>query len=117
MNSSQMDTGKEAVFLYGKIEYSIEQALNRVERLQQEDYYDVAIPANRPNTKAELGEGSLYVENVDLKPQSLLREDDIEIFTRSTSYRNKVSKVVNKFMSRLKWLPLMHRYEIFEKAL
>jgi len=91
--------------------------MNRVERLQQEDYYDQAIPQNRPNTKAELGEGSLYVENVDLEPQSLLREDDVEIFTRSTTYRNKVSKLVNKFMSRLKWLPLLHRYNIYEKAI
>jgi len=33
------------------------------------------------------------------------------------SYRNKVSKVVNKFMSRLKWLPMQHRYEIYEKAI
>ena len=54
---------------------------------------------------------------MDLEPQSLLREDDIEIFTRSVTYRNKVSKVVNKFMSRLKWVPMLHRYEIFEKAL
>ena len=68
MNSSQLDTGKEAVFLYGKIEYSIEQAMNRCERLQQDDFYDQAIPENRPHTKADLGEGSLYVENVDLKP-------------------------------------------------
>ena len=52
-----------------------------------------------------------------MEPQSLLREDDIEIYTRSVSYRNKVSKVVNKFMSRLKWMPMLHRYEIFEKAL
>lgn len=38
----------------------------RAERLEQDDFFDEAIPANRPNTKAELGEGSLYVENVDL---------------------------------------------------
>ena len=66
MTAAQMDTGKDAVHLYGKIEYSIEQAMQRAERLAQEDFYDMAIPANRPNTKAELGEGSLYVENVDL---------------------------------------------------
>ena len=117
MKASQLDTGKDAVFLYGKIEYSIEQAMNRAERLQQEDFFDMAIPGNRPNTKAELGEGSLYVENVDLKPQSLLREDDLEIFTRSVSYRNKVSKVVNKWMSRLKWLPMLHRFEVYERAI
>ena len=59
----------------------------------------------------------MYVENVDLEPQSLIREDDILIYTRSCSYRNKVSKAVNKFMSRLKWLPMMHRFEIYEKAI
>ena len=85
--------------------------------MAQEDFFDQAIPKNRPNTKAELGEGSLYVENVDLEPQSLLREDDVLIYTRSCSYRNKVSKAVNKFMSRLKWLPMLHRFEIYEKAL
>ena len=35
---------------------------------------------------------------------------------RSTSYRNKVNKVVNKFMSRLKWLPMQHRFEIYEQS-
>lgn len=66
MTSQVMETGKDAVFLFGKIEYSIEQAMNRKERLEQDDFYDEAIPSLRPNTKAELGEGSLYVENVDL---------------------------------------------------
>ena len=47
----------------------------------------------------------------------MLREDDVLIYTRSCSYRNKVSKAVNKFMSRLKWLPMLHRYDIYEKAL
>jgi hypothetical protein len=66
MKSSQMDTGKDAVFLFGKLEYSIEQAINRKERLEHEDYYDKAIPRKRPHTKAEFGGGTLYVENVDL---------------------------------------------------
>ena len=33
MTAAQMDTGKDAVHLYGKIEYSIEQAMQRAERL------------------------------------------------------------------------------------
>lgn len=41
----------------------------------------------------------------------------MQIFSRSCSYRNKVSKAVNKFMSRLKWLPMLHRFEIYEKAI
>ena len=33
MNSHVLETGKDAVFLYGKVEYSIEQAMGRAERL------------------------------------------------------------------------------------
>jgi len=36
---------------------------------------------------------------------------------RGVSHRNKINKVVNKFMSRLKWLPMKHKYEIFENAI
>jgi hypothetical protein len=101
--------------MYGKIEYSLEQAMARCERLSQDDSFEKAEkPETRPNTKAEVGDGKLYVENIDMAPQSLIREDDVEIFTRGTAYRNKVSRVVNKFMSRLKWLPLQHRYDIYE---
>lgn len=46
----------------------------------------------------------------------MIREDDVEIYMRGVSYRNKVSKVANKYMSRLKWLPMQHRYAIMEKA-
>jgi hypothetical protein len=74
-----------------------------------------ARPDKRPGTKAENGVGGL-VEDKDMPGQSLIKEDDVEIFLRATTYRNKVSKVVNKFLSRLKWLPLQHRYDIFEKT-
>ena len=57
------------------------------------------------------------MENFNIGPQSLIREDDVEVYMRSVAYRNKVGKVVNKFMSRLKWLPMLHRFTIFEKAL
>jgi len=46
----------------------------------------------------------------------LIREDDVEVYIRGVSYRNKVNKLVNKFMSRLKWMPLERRFEIFTLA-
>jgi hypothetical protein len=59
----------------------------------------------------------LYVEHKDLKSQSLIREDDVEVQTRGITYKNKVSKTVNKFLSRLKWTPLEKRYDIYKRAL
>jgi|LauGreDrversion4_2_1035121.scaffolds.fasta_scaffold346694_2 hypothetical protein len=91
--------------------------MERLERLDQEDHYDKANPENRPSTRAELGQGALYVEKFDLPPQSLIREDDIEVYMRGVTYRNKINKVVNKFMSRMKWVPLRNRYDIFERAI
>jgi hypothetical protein len=91
--------------------------MSRYERLNQDDFYDLAKPENRPHSKAEAGNGSLYVENDLMAPQSLIRDDDVEVYLRWVSYKNKVLKVANKFLSRLKWLPLQHRYEIFERAL
>ena len=92
--------------MYGKLEYNLEQAMNRHERLSQDDGYDGAKPQNRPHTKAEDGDGNLYVENDLIKPQSLIREDDVEVYLRGVSYKSKLLKVMNKFLSRLKWLPL-----------
>jgi len=40
--------------------------MERVERLDQEDFYDKAKAEFRPSTRAELGSGALYVEKFDL---------------------------------------------------
>jgi hypothetical protein len=107
----------EATFLYGKLEFNLEQACSRHERLFQEDYYDSAKPENRPSTKADMDENALYIENFDIPAQSLIREDDIEVFVRATTYKNKLTKVVNKFICRLKWLAIESKYKVFECAI
>jgi hypothetical protein len=104
----------EATYIYGKLAYNLEQSVQRQERLSQEDYYDHSSPESRPSTKTEEGGSALYVEKFDLKPQSLIREDDIEVYIRQVSYRNKVAKLVNKYIARLKWLPLKHKQQIYE---
>ena len=57
------------------------------------------------------------MENFELEPQSLVREDDVEVYLRSVCYRNKVGRLSDKYLSRLKWLPMQHRYSIFEGAI
>lgn len=57
--------GYEATYRYGKIEYDMENAMNRFERLDAEDDFDASTKWPRPNTKAKEG-GSLYVENVEI---------------------------------------------------
>jgi hypothetical protein len=43
-----------------------------------------------------------------------VRADDIEVFVRGTTYRNKVNKVMNKFLARLKWVALQSNLDIFD---
>jgi hypothetical protein len=47
----------------------------------------------------------------------LIREDDIEVYIRGVTHRNKINKLANKLMTRMKWLPMLSKYEIFEKAI
>jgi len=51
----------------------------------------------------------LYVEKFDLDPQSLIREDDIEVYIRGVAHRNKINRMFNKYISRLKWLPMLKK--------
>ena len=117
MTAETMESmNNEFTFIYGKLEFNLEQAINRISRLDQDDYYDQALSDEKPTTKTADG-GSLYVEKFDLMPQSLLREDDVEVYMRGVAYRNKILKTVNKLMSRLKWVPLRSKTDIFERAI
>ncbi|CDW83349.1 UNKNOWN [Stylonychia lemnae] len=101
--------GHEATFKYGKMEYEMENAMNRCDRLEGDDDYDAALNVQRPNTKAKEG-GSLY------EPISSLRRDDIEVYLRTVTYEQKIQKLVSKYLARLKWMPLYKRFEIFQDA-
>jgi len=73
-------------------------------------------PELRPSSKSKKTGSTLYVEMKDLPPQSVIRKDDIEVYLRHTVYSLKINKLVNKFMSAQKWVPLTNRFEIFEQA-
>lgn len=77
--------GIEATQKYAKWEMDMESAIKRFERLDFDDGYESAKTFRRPNTKAKEG-GSLYVENTDLEPMSVIRQDDIETYLRTITY-------------------------------
>jgi hypothetical protein len=97
--------GIEATQKYAKWEYDMENAINRFERLDFDDGYEASKTFQRPNTRAKEG-GSLYVENTDLEPMSIIKQDDVEIYMRTVCYDQKINRVTSKFLARLKWLPL-----------
>jgi hypothetical protein len=107
--------GIEATQKYAKWEMDMESSIKRFERLDFDDGFDTAKTFKRPNTKAKEG-GSLYVENTDLDPMSIIRQDDIETYLRTVTYDQKINRLMTKFLARLKWLPLYRRFEIWSDA-
>ena len=104
----------EATFMFSKLEYNLEQAMTRHDRLSQPDFYEVAKTGeSRPTSQKKAGQTSLYVENVEIDPLSLIREDDIEVYVRGWTYKNKVNKTANKLLSHLKWVPMRDKSKIY----
>lgn len=93
----------------------MENSINRFERLDFDDGYEGSKTFQRPNTRAKEG-GSLYVENTDLEPMSIIKQDDIEVYLRTVCYDQKVNKLMTKFLARLKWLPLHARFDIWNET-
>jgi hypothetical protein len=42
--------------------------------------------------------------------------DDVEVYLRQVTYEQKVNKLVSKYLSKLKWLSLSKRFEIFHES-
>ena len=67
MTSELMEVlSPEATFMYGKLEFNLEQSMSRHERLSQNDFYESLTRAKRPSTKSDESGGALYVENFDI---------------------------------------------------
>lgn len=105
----------QAQFRNSKLQLELDSTFERQSRLALDDDYKLGLqPELRPTTTSKNSGGSLYVEIKDLPAQSALRQDDIEVYLRHTTYSLKVNKLVNKFMARLKWMGMSQRYDIFE---
>ena len=103
-------------YYLGKLEMEKELCIRRSQRLEGPDDFKQAKVYKRPSTKAKVG-GSLYVENLHPPPISAIRQDDIEVWLRREAYLNKCGRVFYKLIDKMKWLPMQHRFEIFEESL
>jgi hypothetical protein len=115
--SRSMDhLSQEATFRSGKLQQELDNTIERHQRLSQDDDYSIAMnPDLRPSSKSKKGDSTLYVEIKDLPAQSVIRQDDIEVYLRHTCYNLKINKHMNKVLSGLKWLPMTQRFEIFDE--
>lgn len=103
-------------FFIGKLQMEKELCIKRSQRLEGPDDFAKAKVYKRPSTKAKVG-GSLYVENLHPPPISAIRQDDIEVWLRRQTYLNKCYRVFYKYLDKLKWIQMYHRFEIFEESM
>lgn len=59
---------------------------------------------------------SLYTESHRKDPLSCLRMDDFEIYLRCQTYDLKLNRAIEKFISRVKWLPISAGLDVFKES-
>ena len=108
--------GSQGTFIYGRVEYEIENAMKRFERLEQKDGYAEVRDGKikRPQTQEinDLNKGD-RIEQAQEKedrlgdrtrdPVSCIRMDDFEIYLRIQTYHQKLFRPIEKFIARGKW--------------
>ena len=62
-------------------------------------------------------ETKLYIEKTDERSvNSAIRQDDFEVYLRLKTYGNKLNRLGNKFLSKIKWLPYLKRLEMWKES-
>ena len=57
-----------------------------------------------------------YEQEQENDPISVLRLDDIDVYLRSITYEEKIMRMADRFVQRVKWLPSSHRFEIYKES-
>jgi hypothetical protein len=87
--------------------------MERYNRLNAQDNYEEFDTLDKPHPTTKQGKHQgkpLYIENENLEPCSLLREDDLEVYFRIIAYRNQLFRMSMKLNLHIKWLPYTDRY-------
>jgi hypothetical protein len=58
----------------------------------------------------------LYVEAPGKYVNSVIRQDDIEVYLRLETYRSKLFRLSEKLVDSIKWLPYSHRFDIWKES-
>ena len=62
-------------------------------------------------------ETKLYIEKTeDRSINSVIRQDDFEVYLRQKTYHNKLNRQAKKLINQIKWLPFLKRYEMWKES-
>ena len=94
---------------FSKIQFELENCVKRFNRLDGEDHFGSSeeLPAPIEEEERDRKEKTL---------QSVLRPDDIDIYLRCITYEERIAGTADKFVQRAKWVPLVHRFEVYKDS-
>lgn len=105
--------------LFQKVQTEYDLAFERSERLNLDDGFQDFYKIKKPHPTATEGKHSgkpLYIESEERLPCSSLRQDDIEVYLRVTTFRNQLFRIPNKLLSLMKWMKYSDRFEMLKEA-
>ena len=57
----------------------------------------------------------LYIEKTSERSiNSTIRQDDFEVYLRLKTYHNKIDRLAQKLIHKIKWLPFLKRFEMWQ---
>ena len=81
--------------------------MKRCQRLDGDDHFK---NPHRPQMSA--------TEVIEEKPpSSTLRADDIDVYLRLITYEEKITRLADVFVNKVKWVPLTKRYDIYKQSI
>lgn len=93
-----------------KLQFELENCVKRVQRLEGTDHF---LTPDRPEQK----DGSSYRDGGVRPPLSALRSDDIDVYFRAVTYEERATRGAERFIQRVKWLPLSSRFEVYAASM
>jgi len=94
---------------YSKLQFELENAVKRYTRLDGDDHF---LTPDRPQQEDE----SSYADDEVRLPISALRADDIDVYLRTATYEERITRKAERFIQRTKCAPLSHRFDIYQDS-
>jgi len=71
---------------------------------------------NRGPAKEGDDKALLFIENEQKSVNSAITQEDFEVFMRVQTYKNRCLRTAKKTLTSIKWLPMTHRFSIWQES-
>ena len=91
------------------MQFELENSVKRFQRLDGEDHFN---SPEKPKVNLDA-----YSQTGNMNVASALRSDDIDVYLRCITYEDKIMLPADKFVRRVRWVPMTHRFEVYQDSI